>query len=286
MRNIIAVFFSLLMCAAPAAAQVHTVRVHCNEDIEQAERLIKSIKDKGGDYTDRIVYAARLLEGIPAAEAADNDSTGTCVLTFHGLDPLGFANTVLALAETSSLSAPTVYDYERKLISYSRRKAEDSGFPSKLFYGSDWIVDNVYRGHLKDMTEYLSAGSFKTKTLDYLTRHRADFPALKDDASYDKVRMTEMGYRSHKIPHLKKQIAGTKTFVELLKNGDIIIMLSPDVDYDLYDVGFVEMIDGEPHLIHISKETGKVTADEYPLERLFKLQNQHFYGFRWLRPEN
>lgn len=145
-------------------------------------------------------------------------------------------------------------------------------------------MDNVYRGHLKEMTEYVTGGGFKTKTLDYITRHKDEYPALKDPKVYDKVRMMEMGYRSHRIPHLKKQSAANKPLHEIMKDGDIIMMLSQEIDFDIYDVGFIEMVDGEPHLIHISHENGNVTADPYPLSRLFKIDGQHFYGYRWLRP--
>ncbi len=118
-----------------------------------------------------------------------------------------------------------------------------------------------------------------------MTRHPDEYPALKNPAVLDKVRMAEMGYRSHRIPHLKKQSAGNKSLHELMNDGDIIMMLSNDVDFDLYDVGFVELVDGVPHLIHVTHDTGLVTVDPYPLQRLFKLENQHFYGYRWLRPQ-
>ncbi len=108
---------------------------------------------------------------------------------------------------------------------------------------------------------------------------------MKNPETYDKVRMMEMGYRSHRIPHMKKQSSSNKPLHELMQDGDVVIMLSNEIDFDIYDIGFVEMKDGEPYLIHISHENGKVVADPYPMSRLFKLEGQHFYGFRWLRPQ-
>ena len=154
-----------------------------------------------------------------------------------------------------------------------------------LIYVSDWIVDNVYRGNLKEMTEYVTGGGFKTKTLDYVSHHPEEYPALKNPEVLEKVKMNEMGYRSHRIPHLKKQSAANKPLHELMQTGDVIVMLSPQPDFDLYDIGVIEMRGGEPYLIHISHENGSVVADPYPLARLFKLDGQHFYGYRWLRPQ-
>lgn len=284
-RYIAATVMAGLSLLYPSSSQ-GAARVHCDSDTATVSRLLASTAAHGGTLGERCVFVARSLEGTPWAPPADNDSTGTIVVDMHGFDRPGFVNNVLAIASASFRNLPTVRDYEMALENYSRRKGEDSGFASQLIYGADWIVDNVYRGNLKEMTEYVTGGSFKTKTLDHVTRHADEYPALKDSVVLDKVRMVEMGYRSHRIPHLKKQSAGNKPLHDLMQDGDIIMMLSPETDYDVYDIGFVEMRDGVPYLIHITHDTGKVTADTYPLSRLFKLEGQHFYGYRWLRPQD
>lgn len=274
-----------LLLVSSLQMMAYEPRVHCEEDTIAVGKLLVAISQNGGSLGDRIVFAANQLVDKPWEAPLDNDSIGTIVISMHGFDRLGFVNTVLALAHAGGKNLPLVRDFENYYEGHSRRKGEDDGFASQLIYGSDWIVDNVYRGNIKDMTEYLSGGGSKTKTLDYITRHRSDYPALKNEDVYDKVRMMELGYRSHRIPHLKKQSVGNKELHELLRNGDLIMMLSPEMDFDLYDIGVVEMKDGVPYLIHISHENGKVVADPYPLPRLFKLENQHFYGYRWLRPQ-
>ena len=276
-----------LMAAAlffTAEAGAYEARIHCEEDTVKVSRILKAAAEHGGSYGERIAFVARQLEGTPWASPSDNDEKGTIMIDLHGFDRLGFANTVMALAQASMQKLPRVKEYERFYEQLSRRRGQDDGFPSRLYYGAEWVVDNVYRGNLKEMTEYVSGGGFKTKTLDYMTRHKDEFPAMKDPAVFDKVRMNEMGYRSHRIPHLKKQSAANKPLHEMMETGDIIIMLSPESDRDIYDIGFVEMNGGEPYLIHISHDDGLVTADPYPLARLFKLEGQHFYGYRWLRP--
>lgn len=279
----VALLSALVYASSPARA--YEPRLHCQEDTVAVSRILQQAAEKGGNLGERCVFVAKELIDTPWAPPLDNDSVGTIVINMHGFDRLGFVNTVLALAEASRQKLPTVREFERQYETYCRRKGEDTGFDSQLIYGADWIVDNVYRGNLKEMTEYLGGGGFKTKTLDYITRHRDQYPALKDEATYDKVRMIEMGYRSHRIPHMKKQSAGNKPLHELMKDGDIIMMLSPEIDFDVYDIGVVEMKDGQPHLIHISHGSGSVVEDPYPMSRLFKLEGQFFYGYRWLRPQ-
>lgn len=277
--------FACLSLFAFFALHSSATRIHCSEDTVKVREILTVLSESGSDkFGQRCVEAALQLTGTPWAPPADNDSIGTMMVSLHGFDRLGFINNVLALAKASMHHVPVERQFELELESYSRRKGEDGGFPSQLFYGADWIVDNIYRGNLKEMTEYIGGGGFKAKTLDYLTRHSDEFPAMSNPEVKDKVRMIEMGYRSHRIPHLKKQSAGNKEIRDLLEDGDIIIMLSNEIDQDVYDIGIVNKVDGEPYLIHISHESGKVEQDPYPLARLFKLEGQHFYGYRWLRP--
>lgn len=282
------IFSRLILSVIIAVSSVGYVaarpRIHCSEDTLKVSQILNKLQGAEDNLGARCVAAATELIGTPWAPASDNDSIGTIMIELHGLDRMEFVNNVLALAKASLHHVPAERQYEVALEDYGRSKGEDSGFASKLFYGSDWIVENIFRGNVKEMTEYVTGGSFKTKTLDYLTRHADEFPAMKNPDTRDKVQMKEMGYRSHRIPHLKKQSVGNKEIRELMEDGDIVIMLSNEPDYDIYDIGFVKIKDGDAYYIHISHENGLVVEEPYPLSRLFKLENQHFYGYRWLRP--
>ena len=259
------------------------IRYHCPLDSVKIMEVVNAAKGKD-TYGNRIVAAAKALVGIPFGKAADNDSIGTIVIRLDSLNQREFIYIALAAAKTAGLSVPTLREFEKNFEDISRHKGKDEGFSSQFLYGADWIVDNVYRGNLKEMTEYLDGGSYRTKTLDYVTRHPEQFPAMADSATAEKIRVVEFGYRSHRIPHLKKQSIGNKKVKELMENGDIIILSPPDSDFDIYDIGIVSLENGEPTLIHIAKDKGEVIIDPYPLTRLFKIEGQFFYGYRWLRP--
>lgn len=260
------------------------VRYACPQDSARVMELIKKAAAED-TYGGKIVAAAKAMQGIPRAKAADNDSLGTLMIRLDSLNQREFIYLALAAARTAEQSIPTIHDFEKNLENISRRKGKDEGFTSQFLYGSDWIVDNIYRGNLKEMTEYLENGNNRTKTLDYVSRHPDEFPAMKDSTTAEKVKVIEFGYRSHRIPHLKKQSIGNKEVKELMKNGDIIILNPLETDFDIYDIGIVSIEGGEPHLIHISRENNQVRLDPYPLQRLFKIEGQFFYGYRWLRPE-
>lgn len=259
------------------------VRYHSAEDMAKVMGIVSSVSGHE-KYGDRIVAAAKTFEGVPYGKAADNDSVGTIMVRLDSLTQREFIYLSMAIAMTAELTAPSLRDFESNLEKISRRKGIDRGFPSQFFYASDWIVDNVYRDNLKDMTEYLDGGSYRTKTLDYVSHHPEQFPALSNPEVLDEVKVVEFGYRGHRIPHLKRQSIGNKNVKELLQNGDILILSPPETDFDIFDIGFVTIENGEPTFIHIDQESGKVRTDPYPLTRTFKVLGQYFYGYRWLRP--
>lgn len=258
------------------------VRYHCPADSARAMALVERARE-GETLGDRIVSAAMALQGVPFATAADNDSIGSLVVRLDSLSQREFIYMAIAAAKTAELTSPTLRDFEKNLENISRKKGIDQGFASQFMYGADWIVDNVYRGNLQEFTEYLTGGGYRTKTLDYVSRHPEQFPAMKDPDVAEKVRISEFGFRSHRIPHLKKQSIGNKNMKDLLHPGDIIIMSPPEDDFDIYDIGFVKFVNGEPTFIHFDRQKGEIILDPYPLPRLFKIEGQHFYGYRWLR---
>lgn len=283
MKVKIKLYITLIAIISGIFSTVAKVRYHCAEDSARVMALVERARG-GSSYGSRIVEAAKGLEGIPLGKAADNDSTGTLVIRLDSLSQREFIYMAIAAAKTAGQTVPSLREFEKSLEEISRRKGVDEGFASQFFYGSDWIVDNVYRGNLKEMTEYLDGGGYRTKTLDYVSRNARKFPAMADSATAEKIRVMEYGFRSHRIPHLKKQSISNKSVKELLQPGDIIILSAPENDFDIYDIGFVSFENGEPTLVHISREKGEVTTDPYPLPRLFKIEGQFFYGYRWLRP--
>ena len=262
------------------------VRYHCAADSAAVMEIVRQAASEER-FGSKVVAAARALKDIPLAKSADNDTIGTVVVRLDSLSPTEFINICLAAARTANLSSPSITDFEKNLVEVSRKKGVDNGFLSRFLYGSEWIVDNIYRGNLKEMTEYLPGSVFSTVTLDYVGRHPEEFPALSNPDNLDKVKQIEFSLRSHRIPYMKKHAIGSKNVSELMEDGDILMLLSPASDYDLYDIGVVvkDPANGQPHLIHILKTKNMVVEDPYPLSRLTKIEGQFFNGFRWLRPQ-
>lgn len=273
-----AAFSPDIIAAAPRYAQ--------QEDTIRAENLMTLPGLSRDDIGRNCTLIAGALVGSPSDPYYSKDSTAVLRIDTRSFTPLGFVNTVAALADCArTLQRPTWRDFWQRYGELSLRRGEDRGFTSLMWHASDWGGDNVYRGNLRDVTDSFSGCVEKTKSLDYLTRHRDRYAALADSATYETVRMTEMGFRTHMVRVLRPETLAGKEVAEGLRDGDIIIF-NPRADgSDIYTVGFVVKRPDGPHLIHLSPDTGKVVEEKDTLYRYAKLKSKLINGYRLLRLE-
>lgn len=281
MKNIIRIIFTILFAASTVLVEAE--QLHCNDDSVKVTSILREISEPGAPISSKMLPAARLLIGTPYSETTMADSVGSPVVDLHAFDQMGFLVSVAALAKTATGTSARWRDYARNLESLGWRKGVDKGFASRLIYGADWINDNYYRGNVKELTERGSNPIFKTKSLDYVTRHKDDYRALSDSVNLEQMKMVEMGLRLYKIPHLKKEALGYKDIISEMQDGDIIMLLSNEPDRDIYEVGILEMKNDGPHIIYASRVDGKVVEMNEPLLRFAKRETKRMYGFRWLR---
>lgn len=256
--------------------------VHCSEDTAKITSAIKDIA-AAENAPGRYDAAIRIFEGCAEDRTFETDTLWRLRINAETFTPLSFINTVKALVTAAGTPDADWRDFAAEYEKVACRKGEDEGFPSVMWHAADWISDNIYRGNLKEMTENYSGGIFKTRSLDHLSRNRDKFAPLSNDEIFGKVEMTEMGFKVHRIPYLKRQYISRNDVDSDLKTGDIIIMLSNDDSKDIYRIGYVVERDGKKYLAGIDPHSNRVVIDSEPLERIFKTEAKHFFGFRMLR---
>lgn len=275
--------FSIVWMSLAASAAVLPVT-------EGSEDKLKSLtlhlrEEAAGDLGARIASAAEMLVDSQEDSYYLTDSVATLRINLDSFSPLMFVNNAIALAKTSQkASNAELMTFSDELVAISCRKGADAGFPSIMYHGADWIGDNIARGNLRELTEDYAGVVARTKSLDEMTRKRGNYAALADSAAFETVRMTEMGFRTHRIPSLKKETIKKKEVMEDLQNGDIIILVPNRDGIDIYDIGIISMENGAPHLIHVSPQTHKVVKETDDLARYMALVTKHFQGYRILRP--
>lgn len=259
------------------------IRVHCAHDTVVVADILRTLSNPVASPSSLIVEAAQRLENLPYENVYDNDSVGSAMIYLHGFDDMSFLTTVAALAKTAASPMPRVRDFATNLVDLGYRHGNNGDFSDKLLYGADWVVDNSYRKNVEELTDNSSNPVFKTKSIDYISHHRDLYRPLRDSMVYEKLKLAEMGYRLHKIPHMRPESAGKSEIIEDMRDGDIIMVLSREPDMDTYTMGFVVMREDGPHLIHASKDAGKVVEEPLPLAKYLKKEAKRVYGYRRLR---
>lgn len=217
-------------------------------------------------------YVAGTLEGSPEALTVNLD----------GMDCTTFVETVAAMALTVSERRNSWQDFLYNLEQLRYRQGRIDGYGSRLHYISDWVVDNTHRGLLREVTDRMPGVAYQVKTLDYMSTHRDAYPAMSDDAVYEKIKGSEVGYRSHRFPYIKSADLMSKKAASWLKSGDIIAFTTKTPGLDVSHVGIVVVKDGIPHILHASSKSGMVVLDPIPLAEYMR-KNRNLTGARFIR---
>ncbi len=157
-----------------------------------------------------------------------------------------------------------------------------NGYASRLHYVSDWIIDNAHRGIIKEVTSNFPGVQYAIKTIDFMSAHRDQYPALADSAEYERMRSAEIGYRNHRFPYIKSSKCSSKDVIKAMRDGDIVAITTKTPGLDVQHLGIIVMKDGIPHLMHASSVKKSVVIDSEPLSEYMR-KNRSASGIRVIR---
>lgn len=277
-----ALIISLLCVIAAKAVTLDQVRFH-NEENDTARItaiLVDAVDIK--DPCQRVAAIAKQFIGTPYVAHTLEGETEMLTVNLDQLDCTTFVETVIALAYTAGERRASWRDYVYNLERIRYRSGRLDGYPSRLHYISDWIVDNVYRGNFEEVTNRMPRYNYIVKTIDYMSRHRDAYPALTDSVNYERIKNVETGYRSHRYPYVKTRDLPLKDTKAALKEGDIVGLTCNMKDLDVSHMGIIVKTDGVPYLLHASSSNGKVEITNVPLSDFMK-RNTNLTGIRVIR---
>lgn len=232
----------------------------------------------------RVAFFARAFEGTPYGAHTLEGDNEILTVRLDSLDCTTFVETAMALAYTSMENRKSWRDFIFNLKRLRYRGGEINGYPSRLHYVSDWIVDNRFRGNFADVTDQFPRFSYLMRSLDFMTTNRNLYPALADDNNYKRMRDIENGYRQHRFPYIKSRDLNLKSTKEALHNGDVVALVTNMKDLDVTHMGIIvkESPSAEPYLLHASSSDGKVEVSRLPLTEFMK-KNRQWLGIRVIR---
>lgn len=214
---------------------------------------------------ERIIRLAEEFIGTPYESETLEGEDERLRVNLDAMDCTTFAETVMAMAYTAGENRTSWRDFVYNLERMRYRGGVLNGYSSRLHYFSDWVVDNVHRGNIREVTTRMPVNDWEIKTIDFMTENKEKYPKLSDPEEYEKMKNAEIGFRNHRFPYIKASRLGSKDMINALQDGDLIALTTKTPGLDVTHMGFIKKINGVLHLIHASSKKGEVILDETKL---------------------
>jgi hypothetical protein len=210
------------------------------------------------------------------------------VINLQELDCVTFVENVLALALFIRQVEPQILEseletqavYRRLLTRIRYRNGRVDGYPSRLHYFTDWILDNEAKGIVREVTAELS-GVEDFRAIDFMSNHPESYRQLNSRMVFNAIQDREFylsGLGRYRIP--EDEIATRSSWIQ---DGDIIAATSTVDGLDVAHTGLALWRDGALHLLHAPLVGDAVEVSTLPLaDRIFRIESQD--GIRVVRP--
>lgn len=164
-------------------------------------------------------------------------------------------------------------------VSFTRyRGGALTDYTSRLHYTSEWILDNIRKNVVEDVTEKLD-GEEHYFNLNFMSQNSDKYPALKKHKEYiDKIKEIEEEVSKQKFFVIKKN--NINKIISKIKDGDIIAVATnmSGLDYSHLGLAF------DKKMMHASSKHKKVFIDKKISE--YVKANRQAIGITVLRPKS
>lgn len=235
-----------------------------NSDEEICTHILTELQQYSNKTTaELVVEAGKLLMNTPYVAHTLETEPEQLIVNLRELDCTTFAENCLALARTAKTRKPSFKQFKNELQLIRYRGGEINGYPSRLHYFSDWILDNDKKGTVKSVSQSIGNTGF-SKTINFMSQHPTSYKPLKNNAVFiealhkqeQELTKTKLYYiPTEKLELLKDQI----------KDGDIFGITTTVDGLDITHVGIAFFKDDELHFMHASLKAEKVILSEQTL---------------------
>lgn len=274
---------SIILLAATACITTQAQHINWHNEATDTVDINRLLKKAVmiSDPQQRVASLAKDFIDLPYVAGTLEAEDERLTVNLDEVDCTTLIDNVVTLAVTAGEHRTSWRDFVYNLERLRYRGGEMKGYPSRLHYISDWIVDNTHRGNFEEVTNRCDLATYEIKTIDFMSANRNLYPALTDSATFAKIKEAEIGYRSHRFPIIKtsRVAKAAKTF---LRTGDIIALCTGKKGLDVSHMGILFINDKNiPYLLHASSKAGKVILDTTPLDRY--LTTNRLTGIRVIR---
>jgi len=170
-----------------------------------------------------------------------------CIMDLTGLDCVTFFENTLNIARTAkiknngltqSANSITFRDVLDQIEFTRYRDGNLEGYTSRLHYTSEWILDNVKKGVIKDLTKELGGKPFNVK-VSFMSENPQYYPQLTAQPSLiNKMRLVEYGINNTRHWYIPN--SQVKEIESKLQTGDIIAIATNKSGLDYSHTGMID----------------------------------------------
>ena len=232
------------------------------------------------------LFFARKFIGVPyVAHTLEVNSEEQLVVNTRELDCTTLVETVTAL---TLCTYRRTFDYQSYLRTLRAMRYHDGiidGYPSRIHYFTDWIVQNQQAGIVSEVQQPNPPfTAVQTVNVSYMSGHPQSYKALKAHPEYvplirkDEQRISGMKFRY--IP--KSEVSNTAAMREAVHDGDIIAITCKKPGLDIAHLGFAVWRNDGLHLLNASQLHKKVVEEPMTLRQYLQKHPSHT-GIRIIR---
>lgn len=197
------------------------------------------------------------------------------------LDCTTFAELVTAMAICNDNEA-SFKAVCRNIERLRYRNGTRCGYESRLHYISWWIDDSAKRGIIEEVSSDIHTGKQRLE-LNYMSRNSEKYAILKNNPELvNDIAEFEKPYRGKTVSYIPKELTGTGKAKEVIKEGDIIAIVTDIKGLDVTHMGIACIVEGELHMIHASSGERAVILAPVPLH-VYLAKNKRHIGVRVFR---
>jgi len=242
-----------------------------NADEEICKHILAELQQHSEKSTaELVVFAGKLLMNTPYVAHTLETEPEQLIVNLRELDCTTFAENCLALARTAQTRKPSFKQFKNELQLIRYRGGEINGYPSRLHYFSDWILDNDKKQTVKAVSEAIGNIKFE-KTINFMSEHPNSYKPFENNAVFiEALHKQEQELTNANLYYIPTE--KLETVKHLIKNGDIFGITTNIDGLDITHVGIAVFNGDELYFMHASSKAEQVILSE---ETLFEyLQNQ------------
>jgi hypothetical protein len=254
-----------------------------NEDLlSKITKSATSQKWNKLNYGDLIVKVGEQFLGVPyVGGTLDKGNEETCTVLLDKLDCVTYFETTLAIsnliASGTDLNMANLDDE----VEYTRyRDGTMDGYDSRLHYTSEWILDNVKKGIVEDITKELGGEELNVDVF-FMSENSDKYKFLKNNPELTKrISEIEDSINENEFFYIPKE--NILDIENQLQSGDIIAIVTTIPGLDYGHIGLINKKDGVSRFMHASLTKKKVIIDKRISEYVTNVSK--FSGITVLRP--